>query len=287
MEQLEQLEVISEFEKVDPGVIEAFFRELPEKALNLGVRVILSLILFGIGVCLIRFLRKLVRRTMERANADKGAMQFVDSCIKIGLYAVLVMAVAARFGIDAASVVAVVGSLGLTFGFAVQGTLANFAGGVLILLLKPFVVGDYIIEDTNKNEGVVTEIQIFYTTLHTGDNKVIVLPNGTLANNSMTNLTRMEERRLDLKFGISYRADLKKAKAVLQDIGDKDLSIRHDETFRIYVDELADSAVVLGMRMWVPTEEYWDTRWRIMEEVKLRFDDEGIEIPFPQMDVHL
>lgn len=284
---MEQLEALNELENVDPGVIEAFLRELPEKTLNLGIRVVFALVLFGIGMFLIRCVRKIVRRAMERASADKGAVQFVDSCLKIALYAVLVMAVAANFGIDAASVVAVIGSLGLTFGFAVQGTLANFAGGVLILLLKPFVVGDYIIEDTNKNEGVVAEIQIFYTTLHTGDNKVIVLPNGTLANNSMTNLTKMEERRLDLKFGISYHADLKRAKEVLQEIGNADASVRHDETFRVFVDELADSAVMIGMRMWVPTGEYWDTRWRIIEEVKLRFDEEGIEIPFPQMDVHL
>lgn len=284
---MEDLEVISELENVDPGVIEAFFKELPEKALNLGMRVVLSFVLLGIGICLVRLFRKVVRRAMERANADKGAVQFVDSCLKIALYAVLAMAIASRFGIDAASVVAVVGSLGLTFGFAVQGTLANFAGGVLILLLKPFVVGDYIIEDTNKNEGVVTEIQIFYTTLHTGDNKVIVLPNGTLANNSMTNLTRMEERRLDLKFGISYQADLKKAKAVLMEIGESDHSVKHDESFRVFVDELADSAVILGMRMWVPTGEYWDARWRIIEEVKLKFDEAGIEIPYPQIDVHL
>ena len=284
---MKEIEMINELEQVDPGVLEAFFKSLPEKALNLGVRVALTLVLLAVGVYLIRLIRKMVRRTLERANADKGAIQFVDSCLKIVLSAVLIMAVAGHFGIDATSIIAVIGSLGLTVGFAVQGTLANFAGGVLILLLKPFVVGDYIIEDTNKNEGKVTQIQIFYTTLQTIDNKVIVIPNGTLANNSMTNLTKMEKRRLDLTFSISYQADLKKAKEILREICENDEAVKQEEEIAVVVDELADSAVILKAIVWVPTEEYFRTRFRIIEETKLRFDAEKIEIPFPQMDVHL
>lgn len=287
MEEIIAQSDLADLENVDPGVIDAFLKSLPEKVLSLGVRILLAVVLYAVGVCLIRLLRRIVRKTMEKANADKGAVQFVDSCLKIAFYVILFMVVAGWMGIDATSIVAVVGSLGLTIGFAIQGALANFAGGILILMLKPFVVGDYIVEDTNRNEGVVSQIQIFYTTLRTIDNKVIVIPNGTLANNSLTNLTKMDERKLDLRFGISYQADLRLAKDILQSICIEDPSVNHNAEMNIFVHEMADSAVILGMRAWVPTEEYWEARWRINEKVKLTFDERGIEIPYPQLDVHL
>ena len=182
---------------------------------------------------------------------------------------------------------ALLASSGVAIGLALQGSLSNFAGGVLILLLKPFVVGDYIIEDTNGKEGTVKEIQIFYTKLSTIDNKTIVIPNGMLTNNSITNATAKDERQLDLRVGISYNADIKKAKSVIEKLLSEDASILKEEQMNVFVNDLADSAVVLGIRAWVKNEEYWATRWRLLEEIKVELDENGIEIPFNQLDVHM
>ena len=155
------------------------------------------------------------------------------------------------------------------------------------MLLKPFEVGDYISEDTNKNEGTVKEIQIFYTKLSTIDNKTIVIPNGMLTNSSLTNATAKDERRLDLKVSISYQADLRKAKALIEEILRSDECVMKDEEINVFVDELAESAVILGARAWVKNEEFWPTRWRMLETIKLTLDEHGIEIPYPQLTVHM
>ena len=209
-------DIIEEVEaKVQTGTIQKFLSTLPEKALNLGLRIFLAAIFFLIGARLIKLLRKIIRRSMERANAELGVIQFVDSFVKATLYAVLVMGLASSFGLDAASVVAVLGSAGVALGLAVQGSLSNLAGGVLILALKPFKVGDYIKESYSGQEGTVTEIQIFYTKLLTPDNQTVILPNGNLANNSLVNITMQEVRRMDVTVGISYHADLLDRKSVV------------------------------------------------------------------------
>ena len=178
--------------------------------IGFGIRVLLALVFFFIGRILIKWIRKIVRRSIERSSADKGVEQFVDSVLKFALYFLLIFSIASKFGVDTTSVAALIASGGVAIGLALQGSLSNFAGGVLILLLKPFEVGDYIIEDSNGKEGTVKEIQIFYTKLSTIDNKTIVIPNGMLTNNSLTNATAKDERRLDLKLSISYSADLKR-----------------------------------------------------------------------------
>ena len=171
--------------------------------IGFGIRVLLALVFFFIGRILIKWIRKIVRRSIERSSADKGVEQFVDSVLKFALYFLLIFSIASKFGVDTTSVAALIASGGVAIGLALQGSLSNFAGGVLILLLKPFEVGDYIIEDSNGKEGTVKEIQIFYTKLSTIDNKTIVIPNGMLTNNSLTNATAKDERRLDLK-PVSY-----------------------------------------------------------------------------------
>ena len=201
--------------------------------------------------------------------------------------ALLIFSIGKNFGLDTTSVAAVLASGGVAIGLALQGSLSNFAGGVLILLLKPFVVGDYIIEDTNKCEGTVKEIQIFYTKLVTMDNKTVVIPNGTLANNSLTNVTAQDKRKLDLKVDISYDADLKKAKELIEALLKEDTSIMQEEEMLVFVDSLGSSSVVLGARAWVKTEEYWTTRWRLLENIKLTLDENGIEIPYQQLTVHM
>ena len=255
--------------------------------ITFGLKVLAALVAFFIGRLVIRWIRKIVRRSFERSGADKGVEQFVDSLLKYGLYALLVFSLISSLGFDTTSVAAVLASGGVAIGLALQGSLSNFAGGVLILLLKPFVVGDYIIEDTNGKEGTVKEIQIFYTKLSTIDNKTIVIPNGMLTNNSITNATAKDERQLDLRVGISYDADIRQAKSVIENLLIKDECIIKNEQINVFVHELADSAVVLGIRAWVKNEEYWETRWRLLEEIKLLLDENGIEIPYPQMTVQM
>ena len=255
--------------------------------ISFGLQVIMALIVFFVGRLVIKWIRKIVRRSFERSGADKGVEQFVDSLLKYGLYALLIFTLISGLGFDTTSVAALVASSGVAIGLALQGSLSNFAGGVLILLLKPFAVGDYIIEDTNGKEGTVKEIQIFYTKLTTIDNKTIVIPNGMLTNNSITNASAKDERRLDLRVGISYDADIKKVKSVIENVLVKDASIIKNEQILVFVDDLADSAVVFGVRAWVKNEEYWDTRWRMLEKIKLALDENEIEIPYPQMTVHM
>ena len=259
---------------------------IPE-LITFGLKVLAALVAFFVGRLVIRWIRKIVRRSFERSGADKGVEQFVDSLLKYGLYALLVFSLISSLGFDTTSVAAVLASGGVAIGLALQGSLSNFAGGVLILLLKPFVVGDYIIEDSNGKEGTVKEIQIFYTKLSTIDNKTIVIPNGMLTNNSITNATAKDERQLDLRVGISYDADIRQAKSAIENLLIKDECIIKNEQINVFVHELADSAVVLGIRAWVKNEEYWETRWRLLEEIKILLDENGIEIPYPQMAVHM
>lgn len=274
-------------EKLELGKVGEYFSNKVPGVIDFAFSVLLALVVFFVGAKLINWVRKLVRRSLERANVDKGVEQFVDSMMKFGLYALLLFSIGKNFGLDTTSVAAVVASGGVAIGLALQGSLSNFAGGVLILILKPFVVGDYIIEDTNKCEGTVTEIQIFYTKLMTVDNKTIVIPNGTLANNSLTNVTSQDKRRLDLKVDISYDSDLKKAKELIEKLLKDDEKVMQEEDIVVFVDELGNSSVVIGARAWVKTEDYWTTRWRLLEDIKLTFDKNGIEIPFQQVTVHM
>ena len=255
--------------------------------LRFGIKVLLIIVIFIIGHKLIGWVRSLIRRSMEHANTDAGIRQFADSLLKYGLHIMLVVVLANSLGIESTSMAALVASGGMTVSLAMLGSLSNLAGGILILTLKPFVVGDYIIEDTHKNEGTVKEIQIFYTKLATIDNKTIVIPNGALANNSLTNVTAKEYRQLDLRVDISYDADLKKTKQLLQGILENDPSIVSDKEINVFVDNLGDSSVVIGLRAWVKTEEYWESRWRILENMKLTLDKNHIEIPYNQLQVHL
>lgn len=281
-------DVIEEMEElIKPGVLKTFLSSLPEKAMNLGIRVLLAVLVFLVGVQLIKLIRSIIRKSMKRANVEVGAVQFVDSFLKAAMYIILVLTIASSFGLDAASIVAVLGSAGVAIGLAVQGSLSNLAGGVLILILKPFKVGDYIKEDSSGKEGTVTEIQIFYTKLLTFDNQTVILPNGSLANNSLVNVSAETHRRMDIKIGISYKADLKKAKDVLLQVLETDEKTSKDKDRLVFVDELAESAVVLGVRCWFAQEDFWSGKWRITENCKLALDEAGIEIPYHQLDVHV
>lgn len=272
---------------LQPGILKNFFEELPDRALRLGLRVLLAILCFVVGVQLIKLIRKLVKKSMTRAGAEVGAVQFMDSFLKAALYVILILMLASSFGVEAASIVALLGSAGVAVGLAVQGSLSNLAGGVLILILKPFKVGDYIQEHASGKEGTVTEIQIFYTKLLTVDNRTVILPNGALANNSLTNFTAQEVRRMDVTVGISYEADLKLAKEVLLAVLEQDEAVLKDRDRLVFVDGLGSSSVDLGVRCWFRQEDFWPGKWRVTENCKLALDEAGIQIPFNQLDVHL
>lgn len=274
-------------EEMDMGLIQAYLQQLPDKALRFGVRVLLALIFFLIGVQIIKLVRKIVRRSLKRGNADVGVMQFLDSFIKAVMYVLLLFMIASGFGLDAASVVALLGSAGVAIGLAVQGSLSNFAGGVLILLLKPFRVDDYIKVDNDGHEGTVKEIQLFYTKLATPDNHVVIIPNGSLANSSILNMSMLEERRMDIIVGISYDADIRRAREAILKVLEEDEAVLKDKDYRVFVQELADSSVNLDVRCYAVNEEYWECKWRITEQIKYALDDAGVSIPYPQMDIHI
>lgn len=271
----------------DVNVFIQYLQDHIPNLISFAIEIVLALIFFFLGRIAIKWIRKLIRKMLERSNVDKGVETFVDSLLKFMLYGILLFTIATKFGFDTASVAALIASAGVAVGLAVQGSLSNFAGGILILLLKPFVVGDYIIEDNHGDEGTVKEIQLFYTKLLTVDNRTVVIPNGMLTNNSLTNVTHMDERKLELKVSISYESDLLKAKAVLADLIRKDSRIMQDKEHRIFVDELGDDGVILGMRCWVSTEDYWNVRWDMLEGIKLTFDRENIVIPYRHMNVRI
>ena len=265
-----------------------WLEDLFPKMMDFILQVALAFVFIIIGMKLIKWVRKILTKSLERNNADTGLIQFLDSLVKYGLYILLGLTILQRFGVQTTSIVAAIGSVGVAIGLALQGSLSNFAGGVIILLLKPFKVGDYIIQGSL--EGSVSEIQLFYTTLTTGDNRKIIIPNGQLADNSLINVTTADKRRIDVKVGISYKADMKLAKEILLKIAFADEDVIKEEEGKepaAFVEELAESSVNMLLRVWVPTGNYWGAKCRITEEIKLAFDEAGIEIPFNQLDVHV
>lgn len=264
-----------------------WIEELLPKLLDFVLQVAFAFVVIVIGMKLIGWVRKILRKSLERNSADTGLIQFLDSFVKYVLYILLALTVLQRFGVQTTSIVAAIGSVGVAIGLALQGSLSNFAGGVIILLLKPFKVGDYIIQ--GDLEGTVNEIQLFSTKLKTSDNRKIIIPNGQLADNSLINVTASDTRRLDIRVGISYNSDLRKAKELLLKLAmeDGDVLKEEEKMPMSVVEELGGSSVNMLLRVWTPTERYWDVKFRLTEAVKLTFDEAGIEIPYDQLDVHV
>ncbi len=271
----------------NPGIIRTWLEGLVPDLLNFALQVVIALVVYVIGGKIIKLILKMLSRGMERRGTDEGVKQFLLPLVKYSLYVILIFIIMGLFGIATTSAVAVLGSAGVAVGLALQGSLSNFAGGVLILLLKPFRVGDYIVEHSGGKEGTVTEISIFYTKLLSADNKMILVPNGTLANCTVTNVSGMEKRRVDVEVGIAYEADIRTAKEVLKKVAAEDEARLKEEEPIVFVDSLGDSSVNMGVRIWVAAEDYWSTKWRLTENVKYALDEAGISIPYPQMDVQI
>lgn len=255
--------------------------------MNFLVDVLVALVLLFVGKFIIKKLLKICDKFFTKANVEISIKRFLDSLIRVMLYIVLIIIICNQVGIDTASFIAVLGTLGLTVGLALQGSLSNFAGGVLIIMLKPFRVGDYIIDNGSGKEGVVDRIDLFYTKLITDDNKAIVIPNGALSNAAITNVTQYDKRRVDLAFGIGYADDIEKAKAILLDVASNDEEVLKDPAAVAIVTALDASQVSITVRAWCKTEDYWDVYFRVLEKGKKALDDNGIEIPFNQMQVHV
>lgn len=270
--------------------VDKFFEKYGDKIVGYTIRVVIAIVVFLIAKKILNMLMKFLTNVLDRTSMDRGVNRFLVSLAHAVGYAVIVLAIATdvlEFKISAitASVTAIVASAGLTIGLAFQGSLQNFAGGVLILLLRPFTIGDYII--AQGYEGTVETIDIFYTKLLTIDNRMVVLPNGALSNTNITNVTREDVRRLDLTVGIEYSENVGRVREVLlRIIHSKELIIAEREV-NVYVDAFLDSSVSMGIRVWCKTEDYWTLRWDMLESIKNEFDAEGIVIPFNQVDVNL
>lgn len=265
--------------------VEQMSERFSELLVTFGTSFLVAIIVLIAGLWLINRIVKLLDRMFEKSSVDNSLRPFLRNIIGITLKVILVITVIGLVGIETTSFIALIGSAGLAIGLALQGSLANFAGGILLLTVKPFKVGDVITaEDAS---GTVRSINILNTTLVTPQNQVVFIPNGKLASNTITNFSMEDTRRLDLVFGISYEDDIHKAKGTLREIIYSEELILKDPEPVIGLDELGDSSVNFILKLWVPRTEYWNLLYALKERVKIRFDEEGISIPYPQRDVHL
>ncbi len=250
-----------------------------------GLRLFGAALILFIGFRVAGWLRKLTAKTLERMESELSLRRFLPSAVYVFVCGIAIFMAAEQVGVSSASIIALLGSAGLALSLSLQNVLTNFAGGVILLVVKPFKVGDYII--CGAEEGTVSSIGLVYTTLQTMDNRSVVLPNGSLSNSNLTNVTAQERRRLELKVGIGYGSDLKKAKEIMRELFEGHPQMLTREGIQVFVSELAEDSVIIGARGWLPTESYWPVRWELTEAVKLRFDEAGITIPYRQMDVYV
>lgn len=278
-------EVYQDFEQLRPNVVLDTLKGWIPGLTRLGYRILMAALILIIGFRIARIVQKMIGRSFKRMEMEISLSKFLLSMVYAMVCGLSIFIAADKLGISSASIIALLGSAGLAISLSMQNMLGNFAGGVIILLMKPFKVGDYII--CSQEEGTVSAIGLVYTILNTMDNKQVVVPNGMLSNTSLTNVTAQEKRRLELKIGISYQSDLKKAKEILYELFENHPLIIKDQDLIVFVDQLGESSVVIGARGWVETGNYWNVKWELTEAVKTAFDDAEIEIPFRQMDVNI
>ncbi|MCB0795864.1 MAG: mechanosensitive ion channel [Flavobacteriales bacterium] len=255
-----------------------------ELLITYGPRVLAAIAVLIVGLWVIGIITKAFVRMLNKKEVDPSLVPFLRTLVGVLLKVMLVISVIQMVGIETTSFVAVLGAAGLAVGLALSGTLQNFAGGVMILVLKPFKVGDVI--EAQGHTGVVKSIQIFNTFLTTPDNKTVILPNAPVSTGAMVNYSTEPQRRVDMVFGIGYGDDIDQARAVIEGLIAQDQRILRDPAHQVVVSELADSSVNFAVRVWVQSADYWNVKFEMTEQVKKRFDAEGISIPFPQLDVH-
>ncbi len=277
------MEVIPE--ELSADRIQGYIDQAVEMAIQYGPKLILSIVVLLVGLWVIKRVVNVVNKGLNASKTDPTLAKFLGSLTSIILKALLFISVASMVGIETTSFIAILGAAGLAIGLALQGSLANFAGGVLILMFRPYKVGDFV--DAQGVAGTVSAIQIFNTIIKTPDNKVIIVPNGSISNGIITNFSAEETRRVDFVFGVGYDDDIAKTKETLKAIFAADERIFSDPEPFVVLSELADSSVNFTCRVWVKASDYWAVYFDTMEAVKLRFDAENISIPYPQRDVHM
>lgn len=246
---------------------------------------LIAIVIFVAGRFIVKQVVKLVGKGLSKANYDDMLVDFLKSILSAVLTLVVIIVALSQLGIDTTSLVAILGAAGLAIGLSLQGSLSNFAAGVMLLVFKPFKAGNFI--EAGGAMGVVDNIGIFTTTMHTPDNKEIIVPNGAIYGGNITNFSAMDTRRVDMTFGVGYNDDIKKVKEILTEMINADERVLKDPAPQVALSELADSSVNFIVRPWVNASDYWGLMFDFTEAVKLRFDQEGISIPYPQMDVHL
>lgn len=267
--------------------MEKYLNQIYASAIDYAPRILLAVITLLVGFQVVKIITNLLIKTLEKQNTDITVRNFLKSFLSVSLKIAVLISAASVLGVKTTSFVAILGAAGLAVGLALQGSLSNFAGGVLILIFRPYRVGHFI--EAQGHSGIVHDIQIFNTILKTPDNKTIVVPNGKLANSSIVNYSVEPQRRVDMVFGIGYNDDIAKAKGILNSLIQKDSRILNTETRQPFlaVSELADSSVNFVVRVWVNAPDYWGVFFAMQEQVKLNFDQQGISIPYPQQDVHV
>ena len=265
--------------------LEQFLNKLINWATTEGIKLVIWLFLLWIGWKLAKKIVNIMSRTLEKRNVDATVRSFLDTFLEVVLKGIVIYVFLDQVGIKTTGIAALLASAGVAIGLALQGSLSNFAGGVIILLIRPFNVGDYI--EGAGHTGTIEKIGMFYTHMTTVDNKLILVPNGNLANGSIVNYSAKELRRVDLTFGVGYEQDVLKVKRVLSNIVDAhELILKTPEPF-IALSAHGDSAVNFVVRVWVNNSDYWKVHFDLLEAVKVKFDEEKISIPYPQMDLHI
>ena len=259
--------------------------KMVDKLIDFGWHLLIAIAIFAVGKVVIRLMRKLVKNIFKKSNADEGVVKFVDSLVKFTGYVIVLIIICSEIGIETTSFITLLGTAGLSIGLALQGSLANFAGGVLILLSKPFIIGDYVM--INGEEGTVTKIDIVYTTLVKADNRVIKCPNGEVANNTIINFTNQDGRRVDVKFSIHYDANIEQAKDIVKQVIENSPYTLKDKPNDVVVMLLDESGVNLETRAWVEPKDYWDAYFYLNEHIKKELEKNDIIIPYNQLEVHV
>lgn len=269
------------------SIVGQYIQKLTDWCMSKLGSIVVAVIFMVVCFKLVKLLLRILRKSFERSKLDPSVAGFFISAVKIVLNVLIVLTAASIVGFQITSFITILGTAGVTLGLALQGSLSNLAGGLLILILKPFRVGDYIVENNTHCEGTVVSIDIFYTRLITFDNKSVVIPNGNISNTSLVNVTEHDMRRVDIPFSVAYDSDMEKVKRVtIETIKDVD-GYLPDEQILFYIDEFADSGINMYVKFYATIEKFFDAKWDAMWKLKKAFDEKDIEIPFNQMDVHM
>jgi len=284
---LSDIDSFEDVANLDKSKLEQYGDQILDWIADKTFDIVVALLFLFIGIKVAKIFIKILKNTFAKTTLEDSVEGFLLSLIKGILYTIVFIMAISIVGVQVTTLVAILGTASLSIGLALQGSLANFAGGVLILIMKPFKVGDYIIENDKKCEGTVVAIDIFYTKLKTYDNKIIVIPNGNITANSLINVTAEASRKLDISVGVAYDSDIKLVKDTLTEIVTGSKYYDDTKEMNIFVDSFQESSIKMGIRCFVKTEDYWVAKWEITENIKLKFDENNIVIPYSQVEVTL